>query len=92
MAPFVETEWGAEAYAIMRRLKTLADPDGVLNPGVIINDDPRAHLAHLKTLPAVEDEVDKCIECGYCERQLPEPRPDADAAPADRRPPRRWSD
>ncbi len=71
MAPFVETEWGAEAYAVMRRLKAFADPGGVLNPGVVINDDPRAHLAHLKELPAVEEEVDKCIECGYCERHCP---------------------
>jgi D-lactate dehydrogenase len=71
MAPFVETEWGPEAYAIMRRLKALADPDGILNPGVILNDDPHAHLAHLKNLPAVADEVDKCIECGYCEQRCP---------------------
>jgi D-lactate dehydrogenase len=34
MAPFLETEWGPEAVAIMRRLKALADPDGLLNPGV----------------------------------------------------------
>ncbi len=71
MAPFVEAEWGGEAYAIMRRLKALADPDGVLNPGVVIDSDPRAHLAHLKKLPAVEEEVDKCIECGYCEHRCP---------------------
>jgi D-lactate dehydrogenase len=71
MAPFVETEWGPEAYAVMRRLKALVDPDNVLNPGVIINDDPAAHLAHLKTLPSVEEEVDKCIECGYCESKCP---------------------
>jgi D-lactate dehydrogenase len=71
IAPFVETEWGPEAYAIMRRLKALADPDGILNPGVILNDDPRAHLTHLKDLPAVEDEVDMCIECGYCEPRCP---------------------
>jgi D-lactate dehydrogenase len=71
MAPFVETEWGPDAYAIMRRLKALADPDGILNPGVILNEDPHAHLAHLKNLPAVEQEVDKCIECGYCEERCP---------------------
>ncbi len=71
IAPFVETEWGPEAYAVMKRLKRLTDPDGILNPGVIITDDPQAHLAHLKTLPAVEDEVDKCIECGYCESKCP---------------------
>jgi D-lactate dehydrogenase len=71
IAPFVETEWGPDAYAVMRELKRLVDPDGVLNPGVILTDDPRAHLAHLKSLPAVADEVDACIECGYCEPKCP---------------------
>jgi D-lactate dehydrogenase len=71
MAPFVETEWGRDAYAIMRLVKALADPSGLLNPGVIINDDPRAHLRDLKQLPTVEPEIDKCIECGYCESRCP---------------------
>ena len=71
MAPFVETEWGADAYAIMRRIKALADPAGLLNPGVILNADPEAHLADLKQMPVVEPEVDKCIECGYCEPKCP---------------------
>ena len=71
IAPFVETEWGPEAYAIMKRLKGLVDPDGILNPGVILNPDPKAHLADLKSLPGIEDEVDKCIECGYCESKCP---------------------
>ncbi len=71
MAPFVEAEWGAHALEIMKRLKALVDPDHLLNPGVILNDDPRAHLAHLKPLPSVEPEVDTCIECGYCEPHCP---------------------
>jgi D-lactate dehydrogenase len=71
MAPFVETEWGPEAYAIMKRLKKLADPRNLLNPGVILNPDPQAHLADLKTMPVVEEEIDKCIECGYCEPKCP---------------------
>jgi D-lactate dehydrogenase len=71
MAPFVETEWGAEAYAVMQRIKALADPENLLNPGVIINPDPEAHLADLKKMPVVESEVDKCIECGYCEPKCP---------------------
>ena len=71
MAPFVETEWGPEAYAVMKRLKQLCDPEGLLNTGVIINSDPKAHLTGLKPLPTVEEEVDKCIECGYCELKCP---------------------
>ena len=71
MAPFVETEWGSDGYEIMRRLKELADPHNLLNPGVIINPDRQAHLANLKQLPSVEAEIDKCIECGYCEPKCP---------------------
>ena len=71
MAPFVETEWGSDAYQIMRQLKQLADPDNLLNPGVIINADRKAHLADLKRIPSVEPEIDKCIECGYCEPKCP---------------------
>jgi D-lactate dehydrogenase len=71
MAPFVETEWGSDAYQIMRQLKHLADPDNLLNPGVIINADRKAHLADLKRIPSVEPEIDKCIECGYCEPKCP---------------------
>ena len=71
MAPFVETEWGSDGYEIMRRLKELADPDNLLNPGVIINPDRQAHIANLKQLPSVEPEIDKCIECGYCEPKCP---------------------
>jgi D-lactate dehydrogenase len=71
MAPFVEAEWGSEATEIMRQLKALVDPENLLNPDVIINSDPRAHVNNLKTLPSVEDEVDKCIECGYCEVMCP---------------------
>jgi D-lactate dehydrogenase len=71
MAPYVETEWGAEAYRVMKRVKELADPENLLNPGVIINADRLAHLRDLKTMPAVEEEVDKCIECGFCEVRCP---------------------
>lgn len=71
MAPFVETEWGADAYSIMKRIKAAADPHSLLNPGVIINDDKAVHIKNLKDLPAVEEEVDKCIECGYCEPVCP---------------------
>ncbi|PIQ27409.1 FAD-binding oxidoreductase [bacterium (Candidatus Blackallbacteria) CG17_big_fil_post_rev_8_21_14_2_50_48_46] len=71
MAPFVETEWGPEAYALFKRLKKLIDPMGFLNPGVILNDDSQAHVQNLKTLPVIEAVVDQCIECGFCEKQCP---------------------
>ncbi|MDX2025035.1 FAD-binding and (Fe-S)-binding domain-containing protein [Microcella sp.] len=71
MAPFVERQYGAELMAVMRELKRLCDPAGVLNPGVIITDDARAHLRNLKITPTVEAEVDRCVECGYCEPTCP---------------------
>jgi D-lactate dehydrogenase len=71
MAPFVRKEWGDEAYAVMRRVKALLDPDNILNPGVVLNDDPQAHLRHLKVLPRISPLADKCIECGFCEPRCP---------------------
>jgi D-lactate dehydrogenase len=74
MAPFVEAEWGSEAVAVMREVKALLDPGGFLNPGVVLNPDPRAHVKHLKSLPTVDPEVDRCIECGFCEPACPSRR------------------
>lgn len=71
MAPFVALEWGNDAYQVMERIKQLFDPLGILNPGVILNTDAHAHLANLKTMPAVDDLIDKCIECGFCETVCP---------------------
>jgi D-lactate dehydrogenase len=71
MAPFVEMEWGTQAYQLMRDIKALFDPDGLLNPGVILNDDPQVHLKNLKPLPAADPLVDTCMECGFCERMCP---------------------
>ena len=71
MAPFLERQWGAGLTGVMRRIKQLFDPHGMLNPGVILNDDPRAHLRNLKPTPIVDPIVDRCIECGYCEPVCP---------------------
>ncbi len=67
MAPFVEKEWGREAFSVMRRIKELFDPRNILNPGVIFNEDPLCHVKDFKPLPVVHPVVDKCIECGFCE-------------------------
>ncbi|WP_127354575.1 FAD-binding and (Fe-S)-binding domain-containing protein [Actinacidiphila soli] len=71
MAPYVRRQYGDELYDVMCDIKRLCDPGGFLNPGVIINDDPGAHVQHLKTTPTVEPEVDRCVECGYCEPVCP---------------------
>ncbi len=34
-APFLEREWGARITGYMRELKSVFDPEGVLNPGVV---------------------------------------------------------
>ncbi len=71
MAPFVELEWGSEAYALMWKIKRLLDPTGILNPDVVLSEDPDIHLKNLKPMPAADEIVDKCIECGFCEPVCP---------------------
>ena len=80
MAPYVEFEWGSEAFRVMKRIKEIFDPKGILNPGVIFNDDPECCFKNFKSLPllasdgnaaeevrAIYDKLNKCIECGFCE-------------------------
>lgn len=80
MAPFVEREWGAKAYEMMRRVKRAFDSENLLNPGVIFNEDKECYLKNFKQLPillpaddASEEvremykQLNRCIECGFCE-------------------------
>uniref|UniRef100_UPI004026F025 FAD-binding and (Fe-S)-binding domain-containing protein n=1 Tax=Candidatus Cryptobacteroides bacterium TaxID=3085639 RepID=UPI004026F025 len=64
MAPFVKYEWGEKAFGVMRRLKELFDPHGLLNPGVIFNDDPECFLKNFKALPVLKPWADdsKAVE------------------------------
>ncbi|GAB3714155.1 FAD-binding and (Fe-S)-binding domain-containing protein [Mariniluteicoccus flavus] len=84
MAPFVRRQYGDELYDVMREIKRLCDPEGVLNPGVLMDDDPRAHLRHLKSVPTLAspmaertervdafESADRCVECGFCEPTCP---------------------
>ncbi|HEX2968750.1 MAG TPA: FAD-binding and (Fe-S)-binding domain-containing protein [Bacteroidales bacterium] len=67
MAPFVELEWGKDAYSLMKRIKNIFDPLNILNPGVILNSDPSVHLKNLKPVYQSSEITDKCTECGFCE-------------------------
>jgi len=71
MAPFIELEWGKQGLTLMDQIKQLFDPKNLLNPGVIINDDEKAHIKNLKALPPADSIIDKCIECGFCEPVCP---------------------
>jgi D-lactate dehydrogenase len=74
ISPYLEAEWGSNGLGIMRDIKSLFDPTGMLNPGVIINPNLRSHVSDIKDMPSVEAEVDKCIECGLCEVRCPSRR------------------
>jgi D-lactate dehydrogenase len=67
MAPFVEMEWGKDAFKLMKEIKQIFDPLNILNPGVILNTDNEVHLKNLKPIPAASEIIDKCTECGFCE-------------------------
>lgn len=71
MAPFVKYEWGEEAFKIMKEIKSIFDPENIFNPGVLINDDQLVHIKNLKPMPRVNELIDKCIECGFCENNCP---------------------
>ena len=71
MAPFVPRQYGAAVVDVMRAVKQAFDPAGILNPGVVLTDDSAAHLHDLKPVDTVDAEVDRCVECGYCEPVCP---------------------
>jgi D-lactate dehydrogenase len=71
MAPFVARQYGPFLYGLMRDIKRAFDPAGILNPDTVLTDDADLHLRNLKSTPTVETEVDRCVECGYCEPVCP---------------------
>ena len=71
MAPYVKRQFGSELYQIMVDLKQLIDNRNILNPGIIINENENIHIENLKVSPVIDQEVDKCVECGYCETVCP---------------------
>lgn len=71
MAGFLRRQYGDELYQVMVAIKQAFDPEGILNPGVIISDDPLTHISNLKPVPDIEQEANSCVECGYCELVCP---------------------
>ena len=71
MAPYVRRQVGDELYEVMVSLKKLCDPTNLLNPGVLISENALIHIENLKINPTVDAEVDRCVECGYCEPVCP---------------------
>ena len=65
MAPFVKYEWGEKAYEAMRELKAIFDPDGLLNQGVIFNEDPECFIKCLKPLPVLSFDYDSVPDGGH---------------------------
>ena len=63
MSPYVRRQFGDELYDVMRRLKLLVDPAGMLNPGVILDDDPEADYAY--------DGVQTCAVDSMCQTACP---------------------
>lgn len=71
MAPFIDHQYSPAVVEILRGVKEAFDPGRVLNPGVVLTEDPDAHLHHLKPVERIDAEVDGCVECGYCEPVCP---------------------
>ena len=65
MAPFVKYEWGDKAYETMKELKAIFDPDGLLNQGVIFNDDPDCFIKCLKPLPVLDYDFKSVPDGGH---------------------------
>jgi FAD/FMN-containing dehydrogenase/Fe-S oxidoreductase len=81
-AAFVRKQYGDEYYELLCRIKNIFDPDGLMNPGKIINNDPDVMVKNLrrayKPLPErmktdllfEEDElaleIEQCYGCGLC--------------------------
>ena len=65
MAPFVKYEWREKAYEVMKELKAIFDPEGLLNQGVIFNDDPDCFIKCLKPLPVLDYDFKSVPDGGH---------------------------
>jgi FAD/FMN-containing dehydrogenase/Fe-S oxidoreductase len=81
-SPFIERQYGKEYYRLLCKIKNIFDPDGILNPGKIINSDLDVMLKNFRgiKLAAGENfqtelqfadqhyryEIEQCNGCGAC--------------------------
>ncbi|GAB3182987.1 FAD-binding and (Fe-S)-binding domain-containing protein [Nesterenkonia halophila] len=71
MAPFIDRQYSPTLVTVLHEIKAAFDPAGIVNPGVVLTEDARAHVHDLKPVDRVDEEVDRCVECGYCEPVCP---------------------
>jgi FAD/FMN-containing dehydrogenase/Fe-S oxidoreductase len=86
-AGFVRRQYGDEYYQVLRKVKEIFDPTGLMNPGKILNDDPKAMVQNLRREHHVQPEraksemlfapneleleFEQCYGCGLCLNQDP---------------------
>jgi anaerobic glycerol-3-phosphate dehydrogenase C subunit len=89
-AAFVRKQYGNEYYELLCRIKDIFDPEGLMNPGKILNDDPDVMVGNLRRaykplakrlktdLLFEKDElaleIEQCYGCGLCLNREPELR------------------
>jgi len=81
-AAFIRQQYGDEYYELLCKIKKIFDPENLLNPGKIINDDPDVMVKNLRRRYKVlaertksdllfekdelELEIEQCYGCGLC--------------------------
>ncbi|MFH1718559.1 MAG: anaerobic glycerol-3-phosphate dehydrogenase subunit C [Planctomycetota bacterium] len=81
-AAFIRQQYGDEYYEVLCRIKNIFDPEGLMNPGKIINSDPDVMVKNLRRARKVQPErietdllfeedelaieVEQCYGCGLC--------------------------
>jgi FAD/FMN-containing dehydrogenase/Fe-S oxidoreductase len=81
-AGFVRRQYGDAYYDVLRKVKAIFDPTGLMNPGKILNDDPDVMVKNLRRSIRVQPgkvgsqmlfapdelelELEQCYGCGLC--------------------------
>ena len=81
-AAYVRRQYGDEYYELLRKVKEAFDPEGRMNPGKILNDDPDIMFKDLRRVHRIkperarselsfrdnelELELEQCYGCGLC--------------------------